>query len=336
MHESLHSALAHYFSADEIRQLSVSMISGEASSRRYVRIGHENWQNTRILCLDPAFMQDGASEYPFITVQRLLSQNGVSVPLIYDFDRATGSLLLEDCGSVMLQEEASRSTRERLRELYMDAIDQMTTIQSITGNLSEIPFDRSFDTTKLLQELDFFIHHALEPAQQPTLAAIRELRAEFRVIAARLDKPEHFVLSHRDYHSRNIMMQQQRPVVIDFQDARLGLPQYDAASLLRDAYQPLDDNLVEELLNYHHSRISNLRLCRMGYAEYRELFDIMAFQRTVKALGTFYHQSKVLGKPGFSRYIAPASSYLTGYASRQPSLRRPVAIISALLTGQST
>ena len=47
--------------------------------------------------------------------------------------------------------------------------------------------------------------------------------------------------THRDFHSRNIMqLNDGELALIDFQDARLGSPIYDWASICFDSYVPID------------------------------------------------------------------------------------------------
>ena len=53
------------------------------------------------------------------------------------------------------------------------------------------------------------------------------------------------VLCHRDYHSRNLMLHDDRLYIIDFQDARMGPDTYDLVSLLRDSYVDLPEQTVE-------------------------------------------------------------------------------------------
>ncbi|MCG8342196.1 MAG: aminoglycoside phosphotransferase, partial [Chlorobiales bacterium] len=60
-------------------------------------------------------------------------------------------------------------------------------------------------------------------------------------------------------------------------------------------------------------------------------FDLTAFQRNIKALGTFFNQAYNLGKKEFEQYIAPTLSYLPGYIERQPELARSGEIILNIL-----
>ena len=42
--------------------------------------------------------------------------------------------------------------------------------------------------------------------------------------------------------------------MIDFQDARMGPPQYDLASLLKDSYYQLEEEQIQRLINYYIAR----------------------------------------------------------------------------------
>src|SRR6185295_13460356 len=86
-------------------------------------------------------------------------------------------------------------------------------------------------------------------------AAIGELRKIFADIAQRLDhQPACF--NHRDYHSWNLMIHDNRVAVIDFQDALLAPPQYDLASLLNDRITDsvIRPELEERLVRYYMDR----------------------------------------------------------------------------------
>src|SRR6185436_10204136 len=75
---------------------------------------------------------------------------------------------------------------------------------------------------------------ALTRVQQDVLAAA------FRMILDNnLAQPRVFV--HRDFHSRNLMVGNPNPGILDFQDAVEGPITYDLVSLLRDAYVEWDE-----------------------------------------------------------------------------------------------
>ena len=135
-----------------------------------------------------------------------------------------------------------------------------------------------------------------------------------------LYRPELFVLNHRDYHSRNILIRNSKPFIIDFQDARMGLPQYDAASLLRDSYLILDEYILQELKKYHFDRLIEMGYHKMTREEYDSFFDLMAFQRNIKALGTFGYQVTACDNHIYKQFIGPTLQYLPDYVQRRKEL----------------
>ena len=308
----------------ERSNLDIQNIKGDASTRRYFRV--KSPRGSAIACIDPAFCDATLGSYPFLIVHDLFACHDIRVPEVYETSGDTGVLLLEDCGNLMLQDEIPQLDADQLSARYRQIIELLMKIQSIRPDEntpeSVIPFSLSFDHEKLMFEFDFFIEHALRGYFAGRLgdAVIARLRDEFLAITELLALPEHFVLNHRDFHSRNIMLFRGEPVVIDFQDARMGLPQYDAVSLLRDSYVRLDASLTEELKQYHFDRLRETGLTAMDWTEYRRLFDLMAFQRNVKAVGTFCYQTSVVGNSSFEADIAPTLGYLRDYIEARPEL----------------
>ena len=319
-HMEIRELIAHLCPEAQRDDIQIVRIKGDASNRQYFRLSSR--QGSQIACIDPTFRGGSPETYPFMTVGRLLECHGVRVPEVLAVESSEGLLLLEDCGDRMLQDEAELLDVETLSTRYRQVIDILVKIQSIPRDGEAIPFSLSFDHEKLMFEFDFFIQHALRGLFAEVLGeeAITALRREFDAIATLLVRPEHFVLNHRDFHSRNIMLFGNEPVVIDFQDARLGLPQYDAVSLLRDSYVSLDASMVDSLKEYHYRELEKKGVISMGFEEYLRYFDLMAFQRNIKAIGTFCYQVSVAGNRSFERSIAPTFAFLPAYVEARPEL----------------
>ncbi len=333
--DALDSIRQHY-PVNEHASLNIRRIKGDASTRRYFRVNSPS--GSTIACVDPAFSNAAPEFYPFLVVGNLFAKNGIRVPEVYATDPEMGLLLLEDCGDLILQDTIPELDADRLAARYRQIIDLLVRIQSIRSDEqtpdSAIPFSLRFDHDKLMFEFDFFIEHALKGYFEDWLEerAIARLRDEFLKITDLLVLPEHFVLNHRDLHSRNIMLFNGEPVIIDFQDARMGLPQYDAVSLLRDSYARLNDALVEELKHYHFKQLRQRGLTAMEEAEYLRLFDLMAFQRNVKAIGTFCYQTSVAGNNSFEANIEPTLAYLSAYIDARPELAAAGKLLEPLIS----
>ena len=91
-------------------------------------------------------------------------------------------------------------------------------------------------------------------------------------------------------------------VLVDFQDALLAPPFYDLASLLRDSYLAVPPQVSEALMLLYigEARKAGIPLPQ-SECEARRLFDLVALERNLKALGTFSYHGLVLGR---ERYLA--------------------------------
>ncbi|NTW82000.1 MAG: phosphotransferase [Chlorobiaceae bacterium] len=319
------------FSPESRKSLDIVKIQGDASTRQYFRVISP--EGSFISCYDPAFEALQGGEYPFLVLHELLAGHGIPVPGIKAVNPATGMLLLEDCGDLLLQNIFGSSLQDDIPRLYRRIIDILAGLQAIRSNSDSIPFNLSFDREKLMFEFDFFIRHGLLDyfASIYRKESISELRTEFESITGILVKPDKFVLNHRDFHSRNILIHHDKPVIIDFQDARMGLPQYDAVSLIRDSYVNLGPVLTDELKQYHYDALRGNGIITTGFDEYLHYFDIMAFQRNIKAIGTFCFQTRVRNNNTFERSIAPTLAYLSEYINARTELAKAGELLKPII-----
>jgi aminoglycoside/choline kinase family phosphotransferase len=146
--------------------------------------------------------------------------------------------------------------------------------------------------------MDFFVEHYVrgfrgaESIDEALVASLRQL-ADVAAASPR-------VLCHRDYHARNLMVLRDGELaMVDIQDARWGPDTYDLASLLRDAYVDLDEELVVELCERYRTGLPD----PPEPGAFRSRFGIVAAQRMIKALGTFGYQVHRLGRDRYREAI---------------------------------
>ena len=206
------------------------------------------------------------SELPFINVQRYLARAGASVPAIYRYDAERGLLYLEDLGDITFESRVLDAGDDVRGRYYRQAIDQLVALQRYAAAHPDpecVAFSRGFDYELLKWELDHFREYGLEAQDlAPTPAEREELERIFRAIAEELAaEPRGFV--HRDYQSRNLMVQDvdgaPRLRIIDFQDALLGTRAYDLVGLLRDSYVALSPALLDTLVAHFVDRADDRR-----------------------------------------------------------------------------
>jgi N-acetylmuramate 1-kinase len=268
-------------------------------------------------------MRFSVKELPFINIQRHLKTSGVAVPELLYYDREAGWIFLEDLGNSTVETKVKGRKNNVVRSYYTKAVDELIKIQTEAGRLRSktcIAFGREMDENLLMWELDHFLEFGLPYCTGGSLKAggLSRIRRHFKKLASELAAlPK--VFTHRDYHSRNLMVYKNKIWVLDFQDALMGPRYYDLASLLRDSYTVLDDTTVDWLLEYYESRTKEITR-RMAVNASRRLFDFMSIQRNLKAVGRFVYIDKVKGNPGFLPYIPQTLGYVRKTLGRYPEL----------------
>jgi aminoglycoside/choline kinase family phosphotransferase len=265
----------------------VDKLTGDASTRRYYRIFTTH--GSYVVCLDNPFI-DGTEKHPFISVQVFLGKNGVRVPEIIDHNLPKGYSLQEDLGNVTLLHYLSgRNSSNDEKTIYKTIVDQLLELHKIPHsavNNSNL-FQLKFDYQKYMDETRFTFKYFMNFFNKNhDENFITELEALFSPVMMRLAEQK-MVITHRDFHSRNIMVKDSKFIFIDFQDARWGIPQYDLVSLLEDCYYDLNEENRQSLKRYYYDNLDKNIHGQQSYEEFLALYDDMLIQRVFKAVGSF-------------------------------------------------
>ena len=261
----------------ELSDYEIAPASADASFRRYFRIRSDGGCH---IAMDAPPQQEDSR--PFVAVGRALFQAGLNVPQILQQDLEQGFLLLSDLGSQPYLDALNEQSVERL---YGDALGALAVMQTCVP-ADDLP---AYDEALLQQEMalfrDWFLttHLGLElsETEQQLLSDTFAL-----LTASALEQPQVFV--HRDYHSRNLMVAEHNPGILDFQDAVLGPVTYDLVSLLRDCYIAWPRQQVEEWVQgYHDIALDHGIIRKPMSGQFLRWFDLMGVQRHLKVLGIF-------------------------------------------------
>lgn len=277
----------------------IEPVSDDASFRRYFRLRHSSGT---LICVDaPPDKEDNPS---FVRVQRLLSNGGVRVPELLNYDLDLGFLLLSDLGDDLLLSKLKASSLLDQNRLYETAIDTLGRVAGVNGN--SLP---KYDEPKLREEMslfpDWLLAQQLEITPYPEFESVMEL-----MVASALEQPQ--VLVHRDYHARNLMLQAgDQLAVIDFQDAVQGPVTYDLVSLLKDCYWQLPREMVVDL----GAKFQANHAPQIDQQQFLKWFDWMGFQRHLKCAGIFSRLNLRDNKPGYLGDIPLVVNYLVEVAS---------------------
>lgn len=275
---------AHGWEGCEIRPLA-----GDASFRRYFRLRHG--ERKAVLMDAPPPDEDSR---PFVAVAQWLAEAGLSAPAILGHDLERGLVLIDDFGDARLRETLD-ALPDREAELYRLAVDVLVHLHA----RPPMPGLSVHGLDQWLSELQLFTNWycpalGLDVDVEAYRAAWRAVLAP---VAADGSAP---VTVLRDYHAENIMLVEGRGGIghfglLDFQDAVIGHPAYDLASVLEDARRDVSPAVERAMLDHY------MNVTGQG-PEYESAYWALAAQRNTRILGVFTRLWKRDGKPQYTAY----------------------------------
>ena len=253
---------------------------------------------------------------PFVAMAKGLRQRGFSAPNILAADRAAGLLVLEDFGNDFI---VGGNPPAPIEERYAAAVDVLAALHRQTLPAT-LPVDTSvnytlpnYDLDALLIEVELLLDWYLPRAGGQVAAAKRQGYVGLwrETLRPTIEGQRTWVL--RDYHSPNLMWLPNRTGIariglLDFQDAVMGSPAYDVASLLQDARVDVPEAMEVALL----SRYVRARLKEPGFdaPAFARLYATLAAQRASKILGIFARLDRRDGKAQYLRHLPRVWTYL--------------------------
>lgn len=291
----------------------IAPASSDASFRRYYRVSYND--ENRIVMDAPPDKEDCR---PYIKIARAFASLGLNVPKIYQTDLELGFLLLSDLGVCSYLEMLNNSSVDNL---YGEALDALFVLQSFKQY--EKDYLPSYSRGLLISEMALF--HEWYLSKQLGLILSDEQHKVLEVtygilLTSAMEQPAVWV--HRDYHSRNLMVvEENNPGILDFQDAVVGPVTYDLVSLLRDCYIQWPQEKVQSWAEEYYLRlVENGIINHVDILQFMRWFDLMGIQRHLKAIGIFTRLNIRDGKPGYLHDIPRTLSYVKEVSENYPEL----------------
>ncbi len=317
------SAFKAAFGRPPAARLQKQPIAGDGSDRRWYRIsdGHHS-----LVMADHGIRttSDTQEVDAYISIGTHLASRGIALPRIHAWDRHAGLVFLQDAGDTHLQSVAAGADTAQRRTFYHRVLDQWALMATRgadgfdTAWCHQTPY---YDQGVVLRNECRYFMEAFVQGYLGKGMEYQALQTEFEMLARTIMAKETRGFVHRDFQSRNIMVQDDRIYFIDFQGGRIGPIQYDLASLLIDPYTALSAGLQAELLAYAVQKLQGL--IRFDTDDFRTGYDLCAVSRNLQILGAFAHLSRNKGKTRFEAYIPQAVRNLVHNLSCLQSVSLP-------------
>jgi len=275
-------------------------ISGDASFREFYRL--KKGSNTSIIVT--AKKERLKNLITYMVVNKILSKNKIRAPRLISNHYEHNIMEITDLGERSFYNLVIKK-KNKFND-YKNLIKIIIKLQNIKLNRNyrlgkfKINF-QNYSVKNLHKESDLFFDWYLKYCfKSSKLKIIKNvLKKELTKIYKKLYFKNN-VFVHRDFHASNVMVNKNKFGLIDSQDAIIGNPLYDVASLIDDVRIKLPLNLQNRLFNFYYI---NSKFKKEKYQNLKNDFEILSVQRNLKILGIFVRLFKRDGKSNYLKYL---------------------------------
>ncbi len=288
--------------------VSITEIPSSGSNRRYFRIsGKINTIGAYGSCKD--------ENETFLYIASHFKNKGLPVPEIYSVSDSHEYYLQEDLGDTLLFNAIEKG---RITSVFSE--DEKNILRKTMKLLPEVQFkgaegldfkkcypQAEFNHRSILWDLNYFKYCFLKATGLDFQEDI--LEDDFQKMADVLLESSSETFMYRDFQSRNVMIKDNEPWLIDFQGGRKGPYFYDIASFLWQAKARYPESLRMELIEiYLNSLKKYISIEREDF--FRQLRHFVLF-RTLQVLGAYGFRGYFEKKPHFIQSVPYAIENLS-------------------------
>ena len=279
---------------------NLQKISGDASFREFYRVK----KNNRTSIIVSAKKEKYKNLIVYSVVNKILNYNKIIAPKLISNHYKNDMIEISDLGNksffefIILKKNKINDYKSLIRIIFK--IQKIKLKKEYNLGKFKVKFLKyTLDNLHKESDLffDWFLRYFLKHKNKNKIKKL--LRTELNNIYKKLNfKNDTFV--HRDFHISNIMIYKKKFGLIDSQDAIIGNPLYDLASLIDDVRIKLPQNLQNKLFKYYWqgSKYKNEKEEKL-----KNDFDIFSVQRNLKILGIFVRLWKRDNKPNYLKFL---------------------------------
>jgi len=286
-------------------------LSGDASFRQFFRTNNSILVFSRI--------QKKSNLLNYDAVNKILVKSKILAPNLISQNYKKNFIEIDDFGNKNMLDKI-KSSKNKLNE-YKKILKILNKIQKIKNFRTQNFLKKSFNLpiyskTKLLKEtylfLDWYLPSNNSIDQKETLRKNLKKIIDNLYLKLKIKKK---VFVHRDFHVSNLMFYDNKIAIIDSQDAVLGNPAYDLASLIDDVRINTSNNLKSNILELYLKKV-NLK----NKSQFINDFEILSVLRNLKIIGIFTRLAKRDKKIKYLKLIPYAWKLIDNRLKNNPNL----------------
>lgn len=302
--------------------LDIKPIAESGSARKYYRVITDSGS---VIGTYNANVEENLS---FFYLTRHFGQRGLPVPELLAVHPSETCYLQSDHGDETLFSRiqlalAQGGYNESTIRLFKQVLDELVRFQ--IDSHQGLDYSKTypmpcFDKAAVMDDLDYFRYYFVKPHAEIVFNETR-LKAEFNRFADFIGGAQNDFFMYRDFQSRNIMIDHEKPYFIDYQGGRKGPLPYDVVSLLYQVKAQMPQTLRDELVKHYKERLSErLDVASTGFDKFYPYF---VYLRLMQVLGAYGFRGMIQKKPHFLESIPYALKELKTWNENHPLLDYP-------------
>ena len=282
-------------------QFKLKKIKSDASFREFFRL----YKGKKTSIIITAKKERFKNLIVYTSINKFLIKRGIFTPKLISSHFKEGIIEIEDLGKDKLLDHIRVSKNKFF--YYKKCVDLILKLQKITPpkkikieSKKYLNFSK-YNISELHKESDLFFDWYLygvlgkKKSKKFKLKIKRELNKIYKKIVFKNN-----FLVHRDFHVSNIMYTNKKLGLIDTQDAIVGNPAYDLASLIDDVRLKVPNKIKLDTFNYYVKKSNNKNYKTISL---KNDFDILSVQRNLKILGIFFRLYLRDNKKEYLKYL---------------------------------
>ncbi len=270
-----------------LKKFKLSSISGDASFRQYYRKFNSKKNLSSIIVISKK--EKNKNLLIYTAINQFLLDHNIRAPRLLAENYKKGFIEIEDFGNITIHNILKKSRKKF--HIYKKTVDLLIRLQKIKSRIIKDFYGKSYklenySVKNLHKESDLFFdwYLPLIMKKNKVLKIKKVLKKELQILYKKL-KFKDKIFVHRDFHVSNLMKINSRIGVIDSQDAIIGNPTYDLASLIDDVRIKTSNQLKKNIFNYYLNKCP--KIYRRKKNEFIHDFNILSVQRNLKIIGIF-------------------------------------------------